>query len=138
MEIILGLERRIFWLLTMASFLVLTSGCASSNWRDIEDEIQRDGTGLHQESGQKVDGYKLKYEDPVRYKGFARVVDQDSLSLWTKDHDYNVILGPVFSLVDIDRLDVVQTSTSKTVFYVAGLVALAFGVAALIFMNSDL
>jgi len=122
----------------MAAFLIMTSGCASSHWRNIEDEMERDGTGLLDVSGQKVDGFKLQGGEPIRYKGRARIVDQDSLSLWTKDAEYKVMLGPVYSLAAVDRLDVVQSSTSKTVFYVAGLVALAFGVAAIIYMNSDL
>lgn len=130
--------RRLIWILTLAAFLIMTSGCASSHWRNIEDEIQRDGTGLHEASGQKVEGFQLQDSEPSNYKGWARIVDQDSLSLWTKDSDYKVILGPVYSMDTVDRLDVVQTSTSKTVFYVVGLVALAFGVAAVIYMNSDM
>ena len=131
-------RRRIFWLLSMGAFLVVTSGCASSHWRNIEDEIQRKGTGLKKETGQKVDGFQLQGSEPSKYKGWARIVDQDSLSLWTKDTDYKVMLGPVYSMDTVDRLDVVQTSTSKTVLYVVGLVALAFDVAAVIFMNSDM
>ena len=129
--------KRFFWILSMASFLVMTSGCASSHWREIEDEIQRDGTGLHEASGQKIDGFQLEGEDPTEYKGWARIVDGDSLSLWTEEA-YRVGRGPGFSLAVVDRLDFVQSSTGKTVFRGVGLVALVVGVAVASYMNSDL
>ena len=126
---------RVIWVLTLVPFLALTNGCASNHWRNIEDEMEREGTGLHDTSGQKIDGFQLKGEEPSKYKGWARIANQDSLTLWSEDIFYDMKPGPVYSLATVHRLDVLQPDTKKTTFYVIGLVVLALGVAAVIYYD---
>ena len=53
----MAIGRRFIWILTMVAFLVVTSGCARTSLRRVEDEIARGGSGVHKEKGQSIDGY---------------------------------------------------------------------------------
>ena len=109
--------KRSIWALAMAAFLTMTSGCATTNLRLVEDEMARPGTGLHEESGQQINGYVLGNGTIEAYKGYARLACSDSLEFWRKDQEYDhdddmlrsyrVIPGPVFPVAEVDSLDVV-------------------------------
>jgi hypothetical protein len=129
--------RRLFWILNMGAFLVMTSGCASSQWTNIEDEIHREGTGLHQKFGQRVYGFQLKGEDPIEYKGYARVVDRDSLALWSEDMGRK-LRGPGFAVATVDKLEVYQNNLGRTLLLCVGIVGLVIGVLAYGYSHTDM
>ncbi len=124
-------KRRLFWILTMAALLILTSGCSSTHLRPIEVELARDGTGLLKASGQKINGYKLHGAEHTDFDGWAKLTHQDSLSFWSTKavdestlgydgvedltKDFIHISGPIFGITEINTLDVVEPSTGKTV-----------------------
>ncbi len=64
--------KRFIWALAMAAFLTMTSGCATTNLRLVEDEMARPGTGLYEDSGQQINGYVLSNGTKEEYKGYAR------------------------------------------------------------------
>jgi len=125
--------RRFIWILSMAAFLVVTSGCSTTNLKRIEEELARDGTGLHKEGGQAVEGYVLHDGTRAAFKGRARLADQDSLAFWKEDNSGEVgnqgtkknikVYGPVFALKAVRALDIKETSVSGTPWLVAGIVA---------------
>ena len=74
---------RSIWTRALTIVLITTSGCAgSSSMRLVEDEINREGTGLHQDFGQNICSYVLKDGTKEEYKGCARIAGGDSLSFW--------------------------------------------------------
>ena len=139
--------RRLFWLVSISSFLLLTSGCSSTHLRTVSAEFARDGTGLHNSSGQKISGYQLHDGPQTSFQGWAKVTDQDSLSFWSTKivlesslAEYDIedearemvpVDGPVFAISAVKTLNVVESNTTKTVFAVI-LMPLAFVVTVVI------
>ena len=124
---------RLFWILAMAAFLVMTSGCAQTSLRRVEEEIERNGTGIHKEKGQKVEGYLLNDGTMEEYKGRVRLAEQDSLAFWSEGYSDEVsrqgvkkkikIPGPVFALKAVKALDVRETRAAGTaLLVVAGVI----------------
>ena len=85
--------------------------------RLVEEEIMRDGSGLHEVSGQEIAGYVLSAGTKKQYKGYARIADEDSLAFWTRKNvrrsytktmgPTSVIPGPTFHVGEVDSLAVV-------------------------------
>jgi len=131
---IMNTTRRLFWLLTISSFLLLTSGCSSTHLRTVSAEMARDGTGLYKSSGQKIIGYQLHGGNQKSFDGWAKVSNQDSLSFWSinivhessltesdiEDNAQDLIPvdGPVFAITEVNTLNVVEPNGTKTVFAV--------------------
>lgn len=117
--------RRIIWILTLVTFLVVTSGCARTSLRSVEDEIARGGTGIHKEKGQSVRGYLLDDDTMVEYKGRVRIIEQDSLAFWSEGYSEEVshqgvkkkikIPGPVFAISVVKALNVMEARTGRSV-----------------------
>ena len=113
--------RRFIWVLTLLAFIVLSSGCAGTSLRPVEDEIARKGTGINKEKGQSVRGYLLDDDTMIEYKGKVRITGQDSLAFWSKGYSDEVsfrgakkeikIPGPVFPISSIKSLDVWESNS---------------------------
>jgi hypothetical protein len=142
----MGFGKRFIWVLTIVSFLVVTSGCARTNLRSVEDEIARNGTGIHKEKGQSVRGYLLHDGTLEEYKGWARIAEQDSLEFWSEGYSDEVshqgvkkkikIPGPFFALSAIKVLDVREARAGRSVLLVVGGFLLALIVFGLATMNT--
>lgn len=123
--------KRFIWILTMAAFLVMTSGCASTNLRRIDEEITRNGTGIHKEEGQSIEGYLLQDGTREEYKGRVRLAERDTLIFWgeegtgekTSQGEGMEMLGPVFPITAVKALDVKEKRVGMTVLLVAGVIA---------------
>ena len=124
---------RLFWILTMGAFLVMSSGCARTSLRRVEDEIARGGSGIHKEKGQGIDGYLLHDGTMTEYKGWVRLVEQDSLAFWSEGYSDEVsrqgtkkkikVSGPVFELKAVKAIDVRETRAAGTaLLIIAGVV----------------
>jgi len=110
--------RRFIWILTMAAFLAMTSGCARTSLRYVEDEIARDGTGIHKEKGQSVRGYVLHDGTREDYQGWVGISRQDSLAFWSESYSDEMghqgvkkkikVPGPVYELTAVKALEVVE------------------------------
>lgn len=137
--------RQLFWILTLFTFLVMTSGCARTSLRRVEDEIARNGTGIHKEKGQKVEGYLLNDGTMSEYKGWVRIAEQDSLAFWSEGYSDEVssrgtkkkikVSGPVFALKAVKALDVRETRAAGTALLVVAGVIVVVGI---IFMATPL
>ena len=122
--------RRLSWLLTMVTFLVMTSGCARTSLRRVDEEINRNGTRIHKEEGQSIEGYLLQDGTREEYKGRVRLADQDSLIFWGEEEagemnsqgEGEENLGPVFPKTAVKALDVKEKRVGMTVLLVAGVI----------------
>jgi hypothetical protein len=111
-------EKRYFWILTLFTFLVMTSGCARTIQRYVEDEIVREGTGIYTEKGQSVRGYLLQDGTWEDYQGWVRVSSQDSLAFWSESDSEEMghqgvkkkikVSGPVYALTAVKALELVE------------------------------
>lgn len=139
---------RIFWLLTLSAFLITANGCSTSRWIPINEELEREDSGLYQESGQSIDGYTLLDGAPTEYKGKVRLAAQDSLVFWEVKRvggysrgskwvpgSRNHFPGPTFSLDEVDALKVVKGNSVGTTAVVILSVGAIAGVVALIAMG---
>jgi len=119
------LSQRVLWTFTSLAFLVMTSGCATSNLRLVEEELARSGTGIRMDKGQEIDGYLLYDGTMADYKGRVRLAGQDSLSFWgeeyvgersgSSDREKITVPGPTYSLATVKALDVRDPNTASTV-----------------------
>lgn len=125
--------KRVIWILTMVAFLVATSGCAGTSLRRVEDEIVRNGTGIHEEKGQSIDGYLLHDGTMAEYKGWVRLAAQDSLIFWSEteasvmrdpggEGEEALAFGPVLPKSAVKALDVKEKRVGRTVLLVAGII----------------
>lgn len=131
------ITQRLVWLMTMGIFLLVTSGCATTNLRKLDEEMARNGTGIHKESGQNIEGYMLVDGTWEEYKGWVRAAGQDSLKFWSQraigepdDDGYQETVrewGPVLARTTVAALDVHSANAAATVLLVVfgGLVAIA-------------
>ena len=135
---------RAIWAITLMAFLVSVSGCATSRMTPTMEELERPGTGLRSESGQKITGYRLLGESWIEYKGWASLVGQDSISMWHNEktsepnedglREQTRVDGPRFSLDQVKGLNVYSSNSAGTV----GLVVLGGVVLfAVLFATSD-
>ena len=121
--------RRFFWILTLAAFLITATGCATSGWHPINEELEREGSGLHKESGQAITEYQLSDGTYAGYKGWVRLAAQDSLVFWEKEYvagqfesgkwvpeSRTLVPGPIYSLDEVQALKVYESNSGKTVF----------------------
>ena len=135
---------RLIWVLTLCTFLVMSSGCATSNLRLVDEELARTGTGLHKEKGQSIDGYLLHDGTMAEYKGRVRLADQDSLAFGSESYSDEVmseetkkkikVPGPVFALKAVKALEVTEARTAGTVLLVVTgiiVVVVVYGLATL-------
>jgi len=123
------------WILTLVAFLIMVSGCATTNMRLVEDELARSGTGLLKKEGQSIDGYILRDGTKVDYKGLVRLADQDTLRFWNEkmvsevmedrsnvEGDTQMIKvledGPIFVREAVKALDVREAKVGATVLLV--------------------
>lgn len=155
--IIMTDHRRFFWLLTLTAFLITANGCSSSRWQPINEELDREGSGLYKESGQKITGYLLSDGTMADYPGLVRLVAQDSLVFWQRiivsengenndttltDYDtspspevLSTVAGPIFSLDKVKALKVKGVSGGKTGL---GVLAVFVGLVVLFFATFSL
>lgn len=134
-------NRRFFWILTLFAFLVTANGCATSRWLSVNEELERDGSGLLKESGQAITAYQLNDGPNVDFKGRVKIAAPDSLFFWSTEYvkGYSKggkwvpearfkVLGPIYSLDTVKALKVTRSSPGKTIplviFVSAALVAL--------------
>ena len=132
--------QRFFWIITLLTFLITASGCATNNWHTINEEISRDGSGLKKESGQAITEYKLNNGAQSRYKGWVRLAAQDSLVMWEKELVFwkkesgTLVHGPIYSLDEVQALKVYERNIDRTIVAVvlitAVFVAIVGGIAA--------
>lgn len=125
------LGRRIIWVIALLTFFNAICGCTTRSLKPIRDEIERPGTGLFDDSGQRVNGYMLSNGDRTSYKGWARVSSQDSLEFWHNESVYEPdnkgvrktvrVKGPAFLLVSVKALDVQVASPGKTIGLLLGI-----------------
>ena len=95
-----------FRLLALATILAMVGGCAGVPLRPVDVELAREGTGLRDESGQRIAGYLLFDATEHEYKGQVRLVGSDSLAFWTKQPAD----GPTLALTSVAALRVVDSS----------------------------
>lgn len=127
--------RRLFWILTIPFFLITATGCSTSRWIPINEELDRDGSGINKEKGQTISDYELSDGTVTEYKGQVRLVAQDSLVFWQKEHvngyaesgkwvaeSWNTVPGPIYSLDAVKSLKVLEGDAGKTVLLVLGVV----------------
>ena len=121
--------RRLFWIITLLTFLITASGCATNNWHPINEEISRDGSGIHKESGQAITGYKLNNSAQGRYEGWVRLAAPDSLVWWEKELVFwkkesgTLVYGPIYSLDEVQALKVNERNSEMTVLAVVAITA---------------
>lgn len=120
--------RRLFWFLFLLAFLITANGCTSSRWIPINEEIEREGSEIHKDSGQSIKGYQLEDGTEGGYDGRVRLAAQDSLVFWIDKYveghvesgEYvpesrTCVPGPVYPLDTVKALKVVMGSAGKTV-----------------------
>jgi len=121
--------RRFFWITTLLTFLITATGCATNNWHTINEELSRDGSGLHKESGQAITGIKRNNSPKSRYKGWVRLAAQDSLVgrekelVFWKDVSGTLETGPIYSLDEVQALKVCERNSVKTILAVTVITA---------------
>jgi hypothetical protein len=139
--------KRYFWILTLVAFSVMTSGCSRRTLRLVDDELARDGSGLHQGKGQAIEGYLLNDGVRKQYKGRVRLADQDSLKFWSEVVSDQVghqgtrekiqVPGPVYALAAVKALDMKETSIGKTSLLVAVVIAGAVLILGTVFVSDE-
>lgn len=142
--------RRFFWMLTLSTFLLMTTGCTTSRWVSVNEELERDGSGLPKESGQSIAAYQLTDAIEKDFKGNVKLAAQDSLYFWIKEStEAHVVsgsyvprtvdwtLGPRFALGEVKALKVQMGSPEKTVPLVVGITIAIAGVVAAAISMSD-
>ena len=112
----------------MTCFVTATCGCTITNLRLVEEELERGGTGLHEESGQSISGYLLRDGTLEKYNGKVRVAGQDSLVFWSSDvvrqsesdDRTNQELDPrlEYAILDVKALKIVSISAGRTALMV--------------------
>lgn len=120
--------RWFFCLLALAAFLPTTSGCAVNRWCHLNDELARDSSGLHKESGQAIVGYQLNNGTDIMYDGWVRQAAQDSLVFWTikkteaEPQKEIMVKGPRLPMNEVIALKIQKISSEKTYWLVSGLI----------------
>lgn len=129
--------------MSLFAFFLMSTGCSTTTLRLVEEEISRDGTQIHDDSGQKIEGYLLHDGTVEEFKGRVRVVETDSLYFWSKSspivtNEYDTefpfedsepskekepVIEKVFTidLSTVKALDVYQSNPGGTVGLVLGL-----------------
>lgn len=135
--------RRLAWILPLALCLATAGGCSSARWRPINEELEREGSGLFRETGEAVTGYRLHDGPEVDFRGWARLAGPDSLVLWGLEQtgpgevlDYEpgageqpkAVAGPTLPLSEVSALELRTFSAGKTFLAV---MAFPVGLAAL-------
>lgn len=118
---------RSIWIATLVAFFAMTCGCSRHVVRSVNDEVNRHGTGILGEKGQKIDGYILTDGDEKMYSGRVRIADQDSLVFWT-DGDKVVdgsistvaVTGPKFNREDVDSLIMSEVKVVDSALLILG------------------
>ena len=137
---------RFFWLLTLAAFLITANGCSTSRWVPINEELERDGSGLHKESGQSISGYHLNDGTEIEFKGMVRLASQDSLIFWENSGFYepgrynpssaNYEPGSIFPLEKIGALKVNLGEGRQGVLAVVMFPVIALAVAVVVVLTT--
>jgi len=125
---------RIFWILTLVIFLVVTTGCGSTTYRTLTEEFNRKDTDILEDKGQDIRGYVLTNGQYHDFKGKVALTADDSLRFWqAPDNSYNRRKDdPGFKLAvaDVAGVKVYKSDPAGTVLTVIG-VTLFIGVAVL-------
>ena len=138
--------RKSFCLVALASYLVLTTGCGGTHLRPIDEEIARGGTGLRDDTGQRIDGYVLSDGVAHEYDGRVRLAGSDSLAFWTEAASGEANLsgsrarvpvpGPVLPLAMVEALQVVESGNTFLIVGI-GLVVVAAATYAIAVSSMD-
>ena len=125
---------RIFRLLALAALLVVVGGCAVTSVRTVDAELARQGTGLRQEAGQTIEGYRLQDATEHEFKGQVRLAGTDSLAFWNDqpadgEDEFAVggqkrVAGPVLLLTTVAALRVVETDYTRAILGIAAVVVI--------------
>ena len=84
----MGGAKRTVWLLTMAVFVFMTSGCGTVKTVKVDDELNREGTDLKKQNGLQVAGYTLWNGSYHEYDGWAVLTTPgDSLMFYDGDEE---------------------------------------------------
>jgi hypothetical protein len=118
--IMMATGKRLFWILTMGAFLVMSSGCTQTRLKLVESEIGQMDSELHTEKGKKIEGYRLRNGTAVEFKGRVHLAGQDSLRFWLEKDSggvgYGYGSGPVFETGDVIALEVQESDVVSTLF----------------------
>ncbi|MBE0565337.1 MAG: hypothetical protein IH621_05205 [Krumholzibacteria bacterium] len=120
--------------LTLTALLAVVGGCAVTSVRTVDAELARQGTGLRQEAGQTIEGYRLQDATEHEFKGRVRLAGTDSLAFWSDqpadgEDEFAVggqqrVAGPVLLLTTVAALRVVEIEYTRAVLGAAAGVAL--------------
>ena len=130
-------ERRIFRIVGAVSIVAMVGGCAVTSVRTVDAELARQGTGLRQEAGQTIEGYRLQDATEHEFKGQVRLAGTDSLAFWSDqpadgEDEFAVggqkrVAGPVLPLTTVAALRVVEIEYTRAVLgAVAGVALVAW------------
>lgn len=68
----------------MLVLLIVVTGCATSDLRLVQEELDRPYTDIRKESGQSIEGYLLHDGTREHFRGRVRLVEPDSLAFWVE------------------------------------------------------
>ncbi len=136
----MGSAKRAVWLLTMAVFVFMTSGCGTVKTRTIGEELNTKGTDLKKQNGLKVAGYTLSNGSYHEYDGWAVLTapgdslmfydgDEEAPTKYFKDYPFD----HRYAVGDVATLYVVHQNTAAKVgmvfLVVLGVLAVVAGIA---------
>ena len=137
----------------MLVLLIVVTGCATSDLRLVQEELDRPYTDIRKESGQSIEGYLLHDGTREHFRGRVRLVETDSLAFWVEakeevpgmdsgsdilgdEESYSTTRtvlerGPTFPIDAVKALDIYEARTGGsvalvTVSLVAALVAVFY------------
>lgn len=102
----------------MTAILATVGGCVATTVRSVDAELARLGTGLREDTGQRIDGYRLQDAGEYAFKGQVRLAGADSLVFWTEQSTHAAddfgsgakmrVPGPVLPAKTVAALKVVE------------------------------
>lgn len=123
-----------FRLLGLIAMLATVGGCAATTVRTLDAELARPHTGLREEAGLPIEGYRLQDKGERDYKGWVRLAGADSLAFWSEQttmvaDDFGSgtkmrVTGPVLLASTVASFRVVQPESTRLVAGLAAGVAL--------------
>ena len=151
-------RKRVLWVTSLVAFLFMTTGCANTTLRLVDEEIARPNTDIHKESGQKIEGYLLHDGTREDFKGRVRLAQSDSLVFWSVkatsgDGEFEdldplgdgsgspaaemvIEAGPTFAISAVKALDIYDNHTGGTVSILVVSTVVVLGVAFLAALSS--
>jgi hypothetical protein len=140
----MSIIRRTAWSLTLLAFVIMASGCSKHYVRTVDEELERDGSGLREESGLKIAGYVLSDGVEESYAGRVRLAGQDSLAFWVQRDAENFfgeasggpvkVEGLVLARSEVEAFSFNETKAGATVALLLGSFVVLFAVA---FVTAD-